>query len=407
MVSGQGDAAEDILLVAAKRELIEQVCAAAQAAGFRPGRILPSALATLAGFRLARPGLLPPGLVLNLGGRSTTLLQVEATRFAARTLTLGGGLVTRQLAENQDCDLEEAEGIKLDARSAELTAGAMETLADRLAQETSRSVLHFGRQCGLANPTQIFLTGGGARLAGLAGMLGARLKIPVELIDACGAVEFSGKTPPDAALTDLIGAASIVLLPPQPAMDLLPPALRRRENLRRRQPWLMAAALLAVVVPVPPILHYRQVAFTARAQVAAMAETLAPLRARELRNRANLDRLEQLKAQVARLGSVHDSRTSWLRLLAGLEERLVKVEEVWLEKLLPSPPGEAGPLKLAVSGRMLAPSGPATVARVRELLAGMAGLPSVTAVEGERFDSSQPGLLRFDFVLVTDSAHPL
>lgn len=407
VVSGQTDATEDILLVAAKREILEQLCAAAQAAGFRPVRILPSPLATLAGFRVARPGLVRPALVLNLGSRSSTLLQVEATRFAARTLTLDGGPVTRPLDENQDCVREEGERSELSAGRAEVTAEARETWVDRLAQETSRSILHFGRQCGLPQPEKIFLTGGGARLPGLARLLGARLKLPVEILDATGAVGFSEMPPTDAALVDLIGAAAIGLRPSQPAMDLLPPARRRSENLRRGQPWLIAAAVLAAAAPVPPIRHFQQVALTARAEVAAMEATLAPLRARERRNRGNLVRLEQLKIQAARLRSVHDRRTSWVRLLAGLEERLVKVEDVWLETLAPVTPGVDGPLKLAVSGRMLVPTGAATAARARQLLAAMGGLPSVTAVEGKRFDASQPGELGFDFVLVTDPAHPL
>jgi len=418
-LSGEGETEQEVVLVAAKLDPIEQLCAVAQTAGFTPARILPSSLATLAGWRLAQPAHGSPALVLNLGGRSTILLQVEGRRFAARTLSLGGGAITQQLAENQDCDPDEAERIKLSERSTNLVADAMESLATRLAQEISRSVIHFGRQAGMANPDRVFLTGGSARLAGLAELLATKLKIPVERFDALGVVTIpAGASSAEmasnpSAFTDLIGAAAAELQSSQPTMNLLPPGLRQRENKRRRRTWLLAAMVLAVAALVPPMLYYRQVAATARAKITAMEEAMAPLRARESRNRVNLEKLAQLRTQVDGLQSVNDRRSGWLQLFTGLQERLVKVEDVWLEKLQTIPPATGVPMKLVISGRMLdktnplAKVSPETFTRVKELLAGVVELPSVSAVEGERFDNSQPGILKFDFVLVIDGAHPL
>jgi type IV pilus assembly protein PilM len=418
-ISGEGETEQEVVLVAAKLDLIEQLCTAVQAAGFTPARILPSSLATLAGWRLVQPAHVLPALVLNLGGRSTTLLQVDSQRFVARTLSLGGGVITQQLAENQDCDPDEAERIKLSERSTNLVADAMETLATRLAQEISRSVIHFGRQSGMANPERVFLTGGSAGLTGLAELLATKLKIPVERFAALDAVTnpagaaSAGMASNPAAFTDLIGAAAAELLPSQPTMNLLPPALRKQANQRRSRPWLLASMVLAMAALGLPTLHYRQVMATARTKIAVMEEAMAPLRARESRNRANLEKLAQLRTQVDGLQSVHNRRAGWLKLFTGLQERLVKVEDVWLEKLQTIPPATGGPMKLVISGRMLdktnplAKVSPETFTRVKELLAGIVELPSVSAVEGERFDNSQPGILKFDFVLVIDDAHPL
>ena len=399
--SGRRDTEEEVMVVAAKREIVDQLCLAVAAAGFEPARILPSALATLAAFRLAQPKLAQPVLILNLGERSTTLLQVEGARFAARTLVLGGTNVTQQPGENKESEPGEAN----------------HSLVARLDQEISRTVQHFAREGGLANPLQIFLTGSGARLAGFAEALTVRLGIPVEHFDAQSAVEFnpgfaSVETVP-GALTDLIGAAAIALLPDQPALNLLPPALRQRASLRRRQPWLIAAALLAMAALVPPILHYRQVAAAVRTKLSAMEKALVPLRAREVRIRTDLAQLQQLKVRVAHLQSVHERRTAWLHLFAGLQEQLIKGEDVWLEKMKLIPPEVGGSLKSAVSGCMLdrtsyaAHGSTETNHRSKSLLAGIASMPEVAAIESERIDHSQPGLLRFDFILVRNPAHPL
>lgn len=418
VVAAEHDLDLEVLLAAAKLEAVEPLCAAVQAAGFEPSLILPSSLATLAAFRLVHDQAKEPALILNLGARSTTLLHVEGTRFVARTLALGGQSITQQLAENQDCDLEEAEAIKLSERSGNLTVDAMETLATRLAQEITRSVLHFRRQSGMENPVRIHLTGGGARLGGLGEALAAKLKVPVGRLDVLGAIEIGREAARNdvaehaLTLADLAGAAATQLRPGQPVLNLLPPRLRRHESLRRRQPWLVAAVGLAVAALLPPLLHFRAVAAEARGKTDAIERELAPLRERDARNRASLQQLEELKQQVARLQGIHDRRNGWLNLMADLQGRLVRVEDVWLERMsVASAPG--APLKLAVSGRMLDKTNPLskvspeTFNRVKALLASIVDSPFVASVEAERFDNGQPGILKFDFVLVADPARPL
>jgi len=420
VVAGERAINLDVLLAAAKLEVIEPLCAAVQAAGFEPRLILSAPLATLAAFRLMHREPEGPLLVLNLGARSTALLLVESGRFAVRTLALGGNSITQQIAENQNCDAEEAEAIKLSERSAGLNADAMETFATRLAQEITRSVLHFRRQCDLAPPARIHLTGGGARLAGLDQALAARLKVPVERFDAFGPVEVADSAARSEAaahalpLADLVGAAATQLWPGHSALNLLPPNLRRQENLRRRQPWLIAAAVLMIAAVLPPGLHYRQVSNEAGCKTAAIEQALAPLRERDARNRANLQQLAQLRQQIARLQAVHDRHASWLNLLADLQDRLVRVEDIWLEQLQVVPGATGTPLRLHLAGRMLDQTNPLAkvsleaTSRAKSLLRDIDGSPwGQVAEEGQRFDNSQPGILRFDFVLTANPACPL
>ena len=61
---------------------------------------------------------------------------------------------------------------------------------------------------------------------------------------------------------------------------------------------------------------------------------------------------------------------------------------------------------MTLSGRLLDVSNPQSrvspqaTERVRRLLASFKGSQFITAVENERFDNNQNGLLRFDFTLV-------
>lgn len=388
--SGESDTGEDLLLAAVKLDVVTPLYTAARSAGFEVRAMLPSVLATRAAEELSRASHDDRLLVLNVGARSATLLQVDGSRFAARSWTHGAG----------------ANGTP-----------ETETLATRLAQETIRSLMHFEKQNGLEGPTRVMLAGGAAQSPELATALGAKLKLPVQALQVSPTLEMAPAAAAVAAtfpgLADLAGAATLQLLPGQPALNLMPVGLRRRANIRQRRPWLVAAALLVLGALVPPLLHYRSVADTARADATAIEESLVPLRARDARNRAGLEQLAALRQQVAQLQSVQERRAAWLKLFADLQERFTKVEDVWLDNLQTIPGANDTPMKLVISGRMLdktnplAKVSPETFTRVKALLAGIVDSPFVSAVEGERFDNSRPGILKFDFVLVTDPAHPL
>jgi type IV pilus assembly protein PilM len=158
------------------------------------------------------------------------------------------------------------------------------------------------------------------------------------------------------------------------------------------------------------------------------------------------------------LRSAYETKANWINFLADLQERLVKIEDVWLDRLqvvrppLPEPgsapegvdggqvagdrrqgtgdrrqgtgdPGQAAadpnlspdsrllspdnpPLRLTLSGRLLdvtnpqSKVSPESTLRVKQLLASFTGSQFIAAVENERFDNNQNGLLRFDFTLV-------
>ena len=257
-------------------------------------------------------------------------------------------------------------------------------------------------------------------MVGLGEALAKKLKIPVDRLDALGVIAISSGAAKSVAvgqalsLTDLIGAAATQLRPGQPVLNLLPQNLRRHGNLRRRQPWVLFAAVLAVAAMLPPVLHYRNVTGEAQRKTAAIERELSPLRERDGRNRTNLRRLEEFKQQVAQLQSVYDRRTSWLNLLADLQDRLARAEDVWLEKLQVTPANASGPLKLLLSGRMLDKANPLakvsveTSNRVKALLRDIDRSPYVNVAEaGQRFDTTQPGILKFDFVLVANPQRPL
>jgi type IV pilus assembly protein PilM len=149
----------------------------------------------------------------------------------------------------------------------------------------------------------------------------------------------------------------------------------------------------------------------------------------EARNNEHLAQIEEARKQVAALQGLVATKANWLDFLSDVQTRLAKVGDVWLERVqivqplsvdASAPVAEgavaapaAPPLKLAITGRLLDVANPVSnvspesYERVKKLIASFTGSPFVSSVENERFDNTQPGLLRFDFTLVVNAARPL
>lgn len=414
------------LLCAAKLEAVHELCGAAEAAGFALGGLVPAPVALGAGACVEWGAVADPVLVVSIGARSTTLGLHEAGRFHARSLPFGGQSVTLALMQSLDGEFKEAEALKVAGREAAAAGLAAEAFATRLAQEITRTVSHFKRQTGARPPVRVVVCGGGARLAGLTERLARQVQLPVAAANPLAAVEVSRAAASAGAgawagsLAELVGAGALRLRARGEVMNLLPARWRRQLERRRRRPWLVVAAGLAVAAVGPAWWHERAVVLALEARAAAVAAESAPLRARVEADRARLAALEAVRGEIARLEGTAARRTAWRELLADLQERLGKVEDAWLERLhweagaaSGAAGGAGGGRRLAVSGRILdrtnplAHVSPDLYRRVTALLASVAESPFIAAVEGERFDNRQPGILRFDFVIVPKPGGPL
>jgi type IV pilus assembly protein PilM len=398
---------------------------------------------------------------VNIGARTTNLLFLEGERFYVRTLALAGNSVTQVIADELRIDFGSAETLKVqvlsgksDLPASSPSRGAVQraatAFAAKLQVEITRSAVNHRRQSGGAAPVALYVTGGGSLIEELLPTLAEKLRMPVERYQALKNVDLSadaraaGAESSSQVLADLVGLA-IPLVKKEPEPSLLPPALTAALAFRKRQPMFLAAAALVILALVPPIVYFHRVTATALNRISEVDSQLMPLRAVQHRNAENLRQIEEASKQIAALKGAYETKANWINFLADLQERLVKIEDVWLDKVhvvrppLPEPgaspqvTGDGGqpaaapnvspdsrpqspdgsppspdlpPLRLTLSGRLLDISNPQSkvspesTLRVKQLLASFTGSQFVTAVENERFDNHQNGLLRFDFTLV-------
>lgn len=453
----------EVMLTAVKFEAMQSLCAASDAAGFPVERATPAGLALCRGFRYNNPKVADSVIVVNVGARTTNLLFIEGERFYVRTLALAGNAVTQAISEELRIDFASAETLKVQVLSGQsdlpsnspsraAVHKAAAAFASRLQLEITRSAVNHRRQAGGAAPVALYITGGGSLIDELPAVLAEKLKIPVERynplknVDVSADARAAGAESAAQVLADLVGLATGLVKEEESGASLLPPALTAALEFRKRQPWLIAAAALVVVALAPPVIYFHRVTSATMEQVSQLErEQLMSLRSLSNRNADNLRQIEEATKQITALRGAYETKANWINFLADLQERLVKIEDVWLDKIqvterppLPEPgatppeapppdqaPAVAGntpadpnapaaalatppppPIKLTLSGRLLDVSNPQSkvspesLQRVKQLLASFTGSQFVKAVENERFDTNQNGLLKFDFTLV-------
>lgn len=455
LVAGDDGFDLEVMLTAVKFDAMQTLCGAADAAGFPVERAIPAGLALYHAFRYNHPAVRESVIVVNVGARTTNLLFVEGERFYVRTLALAGNSVTQTVAEELRIDFPSAETLKIQVLSgqSDLPAAspsraavqrAAAAFAQKLQLEITRSAVNHRRQSGGAAPVAVYLAGGGSLVPDLESVLAEKLKLRVERYAALGNVDLAsdariaGAERAAPVLADLVGLATRLVAKDEGTVSLLPPALTAALAFRKRQPWLIAAAALVPVALAPPVLYFHHVATVTEAKIARVNDELMPLRSVQNRNEQNIAQIEEARKQIAALRGAYDTKANWINFFADLQERLVKIEDVWLDKLAvtrpepldaaalaaaaeanppdaaaaPADPGAAPaapaapPVRMTLSGRLLdvsnpqAKVSPQSLQRVKQLLASFTGSQFIAAVENERFDTNQNGLLKFDFTLV-------
>jgi hypothetical protein len=371
------DAGEEMdhLVVAARLPVLAPLCDAIAAAGRELVTVVPSILTLRRAEDQATAA--PRRLVIEVGVRTMTFLQIDGERFAVRAVT--------SVAPDSGDSVQ------------------------RLAQEATRTLLHFNRQNGFANPELVELASEENWESDRLSRLAELVKLPVTRLGATAAPALANipGTAAGIAGVRLLGAAAIGLSRQDFPLQLLPPVMREQQRRRRIRPWLAASAVLAAAALLPPIFLLRDEAVTMRRQLADKEAFLAPVLAQSDRMRMAQREIARLGLEAGKIEELARHRTAWLELLAGLQARFSVVQDVWLDRLQVVTAAGEGSVKLVVGGYLLDRGGEPVAGRMKNLVRELRTLPSVAAVEGERFDASRPHLLRFELVLVMAAAHPL
>ena len=447
----------EVALCAIKLEIVNALLAECREAGIEPAVIEPSCMAQVNALRFCFPQARQSTLLINIGARSSNLLFFREDRFFVRNITLGGGTVSQGLADELGQGLAEAERIKREIGAHGVTAAtapavataydnARQAFAGRLALEITRSIANFRRQGGGEAPVAVYLTGAGSAMPELGPILADKLKLPVHPYEPLRGVPIDphaveGEIKAAGHLIgESVGSALRLYAQGLASVNLLPAPVLEARAFRRRQPFLLGALAFVGGALAIGLLVGGVTLSAYRVKIATLEDEARPLRRYSAEVQRIREDTEKLRQEIAGIKGLVDTQANWISFFRDLQERLVKVEDVWLDKvqvlrpqtqvqtsalagslfagLAPRPSAQTAgqqpqTLRLNLTGRLLDQNSPLSKVspeaqgRVRTLLNSFEESEFILEIENERFDTSQPAILRFDFILVVNPKRPL
>jgi len=221
IVSQQADEAGqmEVLLVAARKDLINEYSTLLVEAGLRPAVIDVAAFALENMYSLNYDPLREPVALVNVGASTVNINVLRAgTSAFTRDVGMGGRLYTEEVQRALNVSFEEAEAFKVGGGDRDRAAVVPEevervltTVSESIATEVHRSLDFFLSTSGSAGLAQVYLSGGAAPTPGLATAIERICGAPVTRVDPFRGISVDERAFNPNFLKDAAGQAAIAV----------------------------------------------------------------------------------------------------------------------------------------------------------------------------------------------------
>lgn len=375
----------EVLIVAAKTDILEDWTAVVQGATLNPSGIELSNAALLNAFRYNYGEPQGCSLLMDLGARTTNLIFVEPGKFFIRTISSGGSALTAAVAKEFGESFFLAEARKItsgfvaqgsnfaDSEDPDLAklSKVLRNAATRLHAEVARSVSFYRSQQAGSAPQRVYLSGGGASVPMMLEFWQEKLGIPAELfnplrcVGLTKALKANQVTPMAPRLGEHVGLALQAALQCPVSINILPPAVLRKKVLSQ---YALVTVLAAACLCAPMVawgLHLRKGAQIASEQANGLTKEIDEAKKWEKEIKTVREKIQHTLKISAPLERAAIDRGYWLTLLETIHTCLPK-EMVWvtnLELIKPSLPTTSAlaPLQPAPTAAPTTPQKPGTI----------------------------------------------
>ena len=371
-----------VVLVAIKLDLLDEINAVVQGAGLQTTVVDIAPMALYNAFRHSYPEIGDCSLLLDIGARTTNMLFIESGRMFLRSIPLGGSTITAAIAREFNEPFAAAETRKKRDGFVAL-GGACDEPADvtvarvskivrstmtRLHAELLRSITHYRAQHQGSRPARIFLCGGGAGMPCVCEFFHEKFEVPIEVFNPLQNVtvaeSISAKDVDRCArsLGELVGLAlrSATACPME--LNLRPASVVRRHDVEKRRPFFIAAAACILLALLGWSAYYTRATQVARRTAEIIGQENETMHVAE----AQLDKLKKeitaLDNTVTPLITAVDDRNFWPQILEQLNSRLPE-SDIWITELAATSGGKLlGVSEKRVAETASTPASPASPA---------------------------------------------
>jgi type IV pilus assembly protein PilM len=221
ILTPQGDGAGqmDVLLVAAKKDMINDYTSVCAEAGLTVTVVDVDAFAVQNAYEANyEPAPGETVVLINVGAAvsNINIIANGVTTFT-RDITMGGNAFTEEIQKQLNISYDEAEALKVggqgetDAVVPQEVERVIQGVADQMAGEIQRSLDFYAATAADARIARVLLSGGTARIPALFKVIEARAGVPVELLNPFKAIDIDHKRFDAAAVQNAAAAAAVAV----------------------------------------------------------------------------------------------------------------------------------------------------------------------------------------------------
>jgi type IV pilus assembly protein PilM len=216
-----GDAAGqmDVLLVAAKKDMINDYTSVCAEAGLTVNVVDVDAFAVQNAWEAnydPAPG--ETVVLINVGAAVSNINIIASTVTTfTRDITMGGNAFTEEIQKQLNISYDEAEALKVggqgetDAVVPQEVERVIQGVADQMAGEIQRSLDFYAATAADSRIARVFLSGGTARIPALFRVIEARAGVPVELLNPFKAIDIDHKRFDATAVQNASASAAVAV----------------------------------------------------------------------------------------------------------------------------------------------------------------------------------------------------
>jgi type IV pilus assembly protein PilM len=346
----QGNSAEvEVVLVAIKADLLDEINDAVETPGFQTTIVDVSPMALYNAYRYNYSDVSDCTLLIDIGARTTNLIFIEPRKVFSRSIPIGGTKVTEAIAK----DFGEAFAVSEIRKKNDGFVSLGGTYADpddpdvarvskmirntmtRLHAEISRSISFYRSQQHGTAPQSVLLCGGSVSLPYMREFFHEKLQLPVDFFNPLRNVTIgAGLNVEEVArqahtLGEPVGLALRSVMSCPMEMNLRPASVVRAHRIAEQRPYFILAGICLWLALVGFWLYYNQVATVTEAVVQNMEPKVNGLKGYEGKiNAVRSDMKKQEELSEPFLKAVRD-REAWTRLVEDINQRLPK-DYVWI-----------------------------------------------------------------------------
>ncbi len=263
LIKGEEEDSEtEVVFVVVKNDIIEQITNAIESVGKSVKAIEVSPTASYNAARANGIGEEECSLILNIGGKCSTLVFIDGNRFYVRSIPIAGNTITHQISKEFGISFNDAEEMKRrhgfvalggayeepDSEVAATVSKIVRNVMTRLHGEINRSVNVYRSQQKGKKPQKLFLSGGSSVMAFTPRFFSDKLRIPVEYFNPFQVVSLSEDIDKEYLaevahmFSEMIGLGLRVMTVCPVEISLVPEDVKKAQDLKKKTPFFYASA---------------------------------------------------------------------------------------------------------------------------------------------------------------------